>query len=123
MGPTVVWCLCPASEAERLGQKLVSERLAGIVDVLPSQVSLLAWSADFSQVPLVIFTDDNRLDEVFEAITEALGEEPEVIATIATPDAGDVFCENLEATLERRLQPGEHLTIAPRPQGLDEEEE
>ncbi|MEX2262894.1 MAG: divalent-cation tolerance protein CutA [Bryobacteraceae bacterium] len=81
----VVYSTCAsAEEAERIARRLVEERLAACVNVLPGMVSYYRWQGAIEQSSewlLLIKTSRDRVDEVRRSIESLHSYQvPEVIA-------------------------------------------
>ncbi|MDQ2069634.1 divalent-cation tolerance protein CutA [Natronospira bacteriovora] len=81
----VVFCTCPDTDvAGNLASRLVAEKLAACVNILPGLTSVYEWQGKVESDPevlLIIKTADDRLPTLIERV-EALHpyEVPEVIA-------------------------------------------
>ena len=90
----IVFCTCPDAEvAENIAAKLVAERLAACVNIIPGIQSLYEWDGKVEndrECQLIIKTSVNCLEDLEIAVTERHPYElPELIAvTISDGSAG-----------------------------------
>jgi periplasmic divalent cation tolerance protein len=80
----IVLCNCPPTASTELGRRLVDEKLAACVNILPGVRSIYRWEGNVmeeSEETLLIKTMADRLDEL-EARIQALHpyDIPEIIA-------------------------------------------
>jgi periplasmic divalent cation tolerance protein len=84
-GALVILCTCGSKdEAQRLASKLIEERLAACVNILPALQSLYRWQdkiEEATEILLLIKTRAERFALVRERITELHSyDTPEIIA-------------------------------------------
>jgi periplasmic divalent cation tolerance protein len=84
----VVICNCPSTASGELGRRLVDERLAACVNILPGVRSIYRWEGkviEDEEETLLIKTADDRLNELQERIRALHPYDiPEIIALTPT---------------------------------------
>lgn len=91
--PRLVLCNCPESAAESIAQRLVEERLAACVNIIPKVTSFYRWQGKLckdSEQTLLIKTMADRLPALTHRIRELHPYSlPEVISLTLQTDEGE----------------------------------
>jgi periplasmic divalent cation tolerance protein len=98
----LVYCPCPSvDEAKRLGHKILDQRLAGCINILPGMVSLYDWQGAREEAEEAVLVAKTTMDAVADARALLQRDHPYEVPAILTLPLADVNVPYRDWLLER----------------------